>query len=544
MAGRHGTSVPLWSKRGDFYHGRMNTISAKPAQYPTARVKTLPLHVHDVLKHAARVHAAVKVTSIALDGAVECQSYAELAVTARDCAAQLHALGFQPGDALVSFGLSSLDQMAWLYGALDQGVVTHLLNPQHRPEDLGLFLQQIRPKLVLHDAATAGAVQAFQGLLPGSAVRAMTHRNAEGAVGYVPAQFPEDTLSHVCYSSGTTGTPKVVEYTHRSTLLHTWACALPDAMGLTGADRVMPLMQNFHASAWGAPFVCPMVGAELILVPPTRDPAQWFQWIEEHRVTVLGAVSAHWLALARYMQATGQRFSTLRRTVVGGTRLPFEVAYFIQEQLGVEVCHAWGMTETSPLATIERFDSSATVLAHGKPVFGIELAVRGDDAVCAAEGAGELMVRGHWVAGGSGQHDWLATGDFATLQADGRLDVSDRLSDSLLVSGIPLSSALVEHRARQVPGVADAALVICEPGSGHSVLAWVAAPDAEPDTAVAELQAVLAQAFEGWCPTRCTVVDAFPYTASAKVQKHLLKAQIAPQNESDVAPTLPSRADA
>lgn len=522
----------------------MNIISAGPVHYPTARVRTLPLYVHDVLKHAARVHAAVKVTSIALDGTVECQNYADLADATRNCAAQLHALGFQPGDALVSFGLSSLDQMAWLYAALGQGVVTHLLNPQHRSEDLGLFLQQIDPKLILHDAATASAVEVFQGLLPGCKLLSMSHRNAGALIDYVPAQFPEDTLSHVCYSSGTTGTPKVVEYTHRSTLLHAWACALPDAMGLTGADRVMPLMQNFHASAWGAPFVCPMVGAELILVPPTRDPAQWFKWIEEHQVTVLGAVSAHWLALARYMKAAGRRFSTLRRTVVGGTRLPFELAHFIQEQLGVEVCHAWGMTETSPLATIERFDSSATELTHGKPVFGIELAVRGDDAEFRAEGTGELMVRGHWVAVGCPQDDWLATGDFATLQVDARLDVSDRLSDSLLVGGVPLSSALVEHQARQVQGVADAALVICEPGSDLSVLAWVASPDAEPAAVVANLQAVLAQAFNGWSPTKCIVVDEFPYTASAKVQKHLLKARIASQNESDVAPTFPSHADA
>lgn len=513
----------------------MNTISANPVHYPAARVKTLPLHVHDLLKHAARVHAAVKVTCISLDGAVESHTYADLATTARNCAAYLHALGLQPGDAIVSFGLSSLEQMAWLYGALDQGVVTHLLNPQHRPEDLRLFLQQIRPKLMLHDAATAGAVQVFQGLLPGCMVRTMAQRSAEGIGKYVPAQFPEDTLSHVCYSSGTTGTPKVVEYTHRSTLLHAWACALPDAMGLTSSDRVMPLMQNFHASAWGAPFVCPMVGAELILVPTTHDPAQWFQWIEEHRVTVLGAVSAHWLALARYMQATGHRFSTLRRTVVGGTRLPFEVAHFIQEQLGVEVCHAWGMTETSPLATIERFDSSATVLAHGKPAFGIELAVRGDDMACAAEGAGELMVRGHWVAVGARQDDWLATGDFATLRTDAMLEVNDRLSDSLVVGGVPLSSALVEHRARQVSGVADAALVVCQAGGGDSILAWVATADAEPATVIADLRTALAQAFKGWCPTQCTVVDAFPYTASAKVQKHILKEQIARQNESDVA---------
>lgn len=513
----------------------MKKISASPVQYPTARVKTLPLHVHDVLKHAARVHATATVTSVSLDGTVQTQTYVELAGAARDCAVQLHASGLGPGAEIVSLGLSSLDQMAWLYGALDQGVVTHFLNPQHRPENLGLFLQQIRPNLFLHDSATAGAAQMLQALLPECSFNAMTQRCAEGAGGYVPVQFPEDMLSHVCYSSGTTGTPKVIEYTHRSTLLHAWACALPDAMGLSSADRVMPLMQNFHASAWGAPFVCPMVGADLVLVPPTRDPAQWFQWIEEHRITVLGAVSAHWLALARYMQATGRRFSTLRRTVVGGTRLPFEVALFIQKQLGVEVCHAWGMTETSPLATIERFDSDKATLAHGKPVFGIELAVRYGDNTYAAEGTGELMVRGHWVAVGGAENDWLATGDYATLQANAELEVNDRLEDSLVVDGVPLSSALIEHQARQVPGVADAALVVCETGGDQSILAWVAADDADSSVVAARLQQILSEAFNGWCPTRCTVVDAFPYTASAKVQKHILKAQIARLTESDIA---------
>ncbi|KNH48200.1 AMP-binding protein [Pseudomonas lini] len=498
----------------------------------------LSLHVHDLLKHAAQVHAAATVTSVSLEGVVETQTYAQLAKIANNCATELHTMGLRSRDAVVSFGFSSLDQMAWLYAALSQGVVTHFLNPQHRAEDLGRFLQQVRPGLLLHDAATASAAQAFAALVPGTPLRAMAQLGTGGGREYTTTEFAEDTLSHVCYSSGTTGVPKIVEYTHRSTVLHAWACALPDAMGLSSADRVMPLMQNFHASAWGAPFVCPLVGASLVLVPPHRDPAQWFQWIEEHRITVLGAVSAHWLALVRYMRTSGLSFSTLRRTVVGGTRLPFDVAQFIQEELGVEVCHAWGMTETSPLATIERFDSSRASLRHGKPVFGIELAVQCKGGACSAEGTGELMARGHWVAHSTANNsNWLATGDFATLHENSELEVIDRMEDSLIANGIPLSSALVEHQARLVQGVADAALLVTEVASGRSVLAWVAMPEVDTASVTVELEQILSKTFNGWRPTQYIVVDAFPYTASAKVQKHLLKDHIARFHEDDVALT-------
>ncbi|NBA98125.1 AMP-binding protein [Pseudomonas sp. R5(2019)] len=484
------------------------------------------------------MHAAATVTSVSLEGTVETQNYAQLAKAARSCAVELHAMGLRPGDALVSFGFSSLDQMAWLYAALHQGVATHFLNPQHRPEDLGRFLQQLRPSLLLHDAVTVSAAQAFAALVPDTPMRAMAQRGIGSGNESIAAEFPEDTVSHVCYSSGTTGVPKVVEYTHRSTVLHAWACALPDAMGLSSVDRVMPLMQNFHASAWGAPFVCPLVGASLVLVPLHRDPVQWFQWIEEHRVTVLGAVSAHWLALVRYMRTGGLRFSTLRRTVVGGTRLPSDVARFIQEELGVAVCHAWGMTETSPLATIERFDSSRASLGHGKPVFGIELAVQCEGGACLAEGTGELMARGHWVAHSTAKNgNWLATGDFATLHENAELEVIDRLEDALIADGIPLSSALVEYQARRVPGVADAALLVTDVASGQSALAWVAMPEVNFDAVTAELEQILSMAFNGWRPTQFIVVDAFPYTASAKVQKHLLKDHIARRHKDDAALT-------
>jgi len=516
----------------------MKTHAPDPLDYPHARVQSLPLHVHDLLKHAAQAHASATVTSLSPDGEVTTQTYSQLATAVQQRSAELQARGLRPGDALVSFGLSSLDQMTWLYGALQQGVTTHLLNPQHRPEDLALFIQQIRPSLLLHDSATANAACGFSALFADMPLCDMSQPGINGTEAYRAPAFDEQTLSHVCYSSGTTGTPKAVAYTHRSTLLHAWSCALPDAMALSSTDRVMPLMQNFHASAWGAPFVCPLVGASMVLVPLNRDPAQWFQWIEEHKITVLGAVSAHWLALAQYMRVHGLRFSTLRRTVVGGTRLPFEVALYIQDGLGVEVCHAWGMTETSPLATIERFDSSNASLKHGKPVFGIELSIQDKHGICVPRGTGELMARGHWVAHyPSGNGEWLATGDFAILNDSAQLEIIDRMEDALISNGNPLCSALIEHQARLVPGVADAALLVTGLDNGHCVLARIAAAESDPSAVNLELQQHIAGAFKGWSPTQCKRVDSFPYTPSAKVQKHLLKAQIARLHNNNEALT-------
>lgn len=512
----------------------MKKHSPDPLDFPHSRVRSQPLHVHDLLRHAAQVHASATVTSLSLNGTITTQTYSQLANAVQQRCAELQTRGLGPGDALVNFGLSSLDQMTWLYAALQRGITTHLLNIQHHPEDLALFIQQIRPSLLLHDSTTAGAAQNFAAMFADLPLRDMAQPSTNEEVVYHAPEFDEQTLSHICYSSGTTGTPKAVAYTHRSTVLHASACALPDAMALSSADRVMPLMQNFHASAWGAPFVCPLVGASMILVPLSHDPAQWFQWIEDHRVTVLGAVSAHWLTLTQYMRAHGLSFSTLSRTVVGGTRLPFEVALYIQDHLGVEVCHAWGMTETSPLATIERFDSGNSALRHGKPVFGIELSVQDEQGTCVSTGTGELMARGHWVAHSlSGDGEWLATGDFATLHKGTRLEVIDRMEDALISNGAPLCSALVEHEARQVDGVADAALLVTGLDSGHCVLAWIAEAKIDPSSVDLALRQYIASAFNGWYPTQCMLLDSFPYTPSAKVQKHLLKEQIARRHDNN-----------
>lgn len=435
--------------------------------------------------------------------------------------------------------------MAWLFGALSVGAISHLVNPQHAAPDVTHLMQAACPKLLLHDADTAPLAQALSKTVPGTALLDMT-RSLDHAHGMAEASsMSEDAAAFVCYSSGTTGVPKPVQYTHRSTVLHAWACALPDAMGLSAQDRVMPLVQTYHATAWGAPFVCPLVGASLVLVPPERDPACWFRWIEDHRITVVGATTAHWMALTQHMRAHHLRFSTLKRTVVAGARMAPQLARLIAEELGVEVCHAWGMTETSPLATIERYDHGVD-LRHGKPVFGVELAIRDAAGRLDAHGHGELLARGHWVAHRGQDDDWLSTGDLARIDAVGRLEVMDRLDEAVPYAGGCVSSALVEYQARTVEGVADAALLAPDRPGGICNLVWVGTSAAEPAVVEARLAQRMAAEFRGWMPDGFIAIDALPYTPSAKVQKRILRERIAAAHKdagASAGASLPTRSD-
>lgn len=515
------------------YH--LGPMEADVAQYDllaVARPRRFPLRAGDLLAHAACVHPDRRVVSISRDGEARETDYAHLQALASSRAAQLMTMGLRPGDRIASIGDSSIEQLAWLYGALLAGVVTHLVNPQHETAHIHALLERAGIQLVLHDAhhetLSESLAQAMGVPVLAMSVPTMSATLPEAGATVDLPEFDECAASHVCYSSGTTGLPKIVEYTHRALVLHAWGCALPGALALTGRDRVMPLMQLYHANAWGAPFVCPLVGAELVLCPPVRDPAFWHAAVERHGVTVLAAVTAHWLGLLQYCAATGQRFSSLRRTVVAGTRMPVAVARGIARGLSVAVSHAWGMTETSPLATIEHFDPEDDRLAHGQPVFGVQVRTVGGDALA------ELQVRGHWVACREPSQDgWLSTGDLATIDARARVEVIDRIGDAVRHGTSAVSSALVEFEARTVEGVADAALLPGDDVDARITLAWVSAGDAHAAHAEDRLRSRLAAAFDGWVPDRIVATGPLPYTPSAKVQKHKLRERIGNEDGSE-----------
>jgi 3-(methylthio)propionyl---CoA ligase len=508
--------------------------NASDERRPTAVMRKWPLHAHELLAHAARVHGSAQVVSCDSAGVASFTDYAALAERAAACAQALRQSGVQHGDAVLNLAFSSADQLAWLYGALSVGAVTHLLNPLFEPPHAAMLARACAPRVLLHDTVCAPLAKALSAALP----QALVNR-IEDAVTLPPASaglsaqlFDEESPALVCYSSGTTGLPKAVQYTHRSLVLHAWGCAMPDAMGLRRSDRVMPLMQLFHALAWGSPFVCPMIGATLVLVPPSRDPALWLRCIEEQQVTVLGAVTAHWSALAAHMQALGVQPTRLRSTVIGGTRVPDRLARLISQQWGIEVRQAWGMTETSPLATMQVLEPGDQKLRHGKPVFGVQTSLGPALGAAAGLPLAELRVRGHWVAtrpdSTTAQDEadgWLNTGDLAAVHANGEIEVVDRIEEAVLGTRQIISSALVEAQARTVPGLADAALLCWGPGC--SVLAWTAAPRSNEVEVGGLLRAALIAGFDGWCPQELVCVQSLPYTPSAKVQKDRLKQTLA-----------------
>ncbi|MBB1087928.1 AMP-binding protein [Lysobacter sp. SG-8] len=485
-----------------------------------------PLRVEALLDHAARVHPRSTVTTAGAAGTSKSLSYPELAEAAGHVAVLMQAAGFRPGDRIFLLAHAAAEVLAWTYGAARLGVVPHFANPGHGAGTLRMQWTKSGARWLLHDAACeALALECVAGGDEASLRRLDMASAPALRAGLKEDPRPEGALALVCYSSGTTGLPKVVAFTHRSTVLHAFACALPDAMCLASSDRVMPLVQPFHAAAWAAPFACPLVGASLVLVPPSAEPAQWYEWIEVHRVTVLGAVTAQWRMLLAYMEQHNLHFSTLRRTVVAGTRMPPAVATRIVDRLGVEVRQAWGMTETSPLATIG-CHGRVRETAHGRPVFGVQVAVRNWAGTLQPGGMGELMVRGHWVATPGWNGEWLSTGDLAMVHADGGVEVVDRLCDVVHGTSGPLSSALVEYEACVQEGVADAALLAMEGHFPHGVLAWVARDGSEPARIVDGLRQRLATAFDGWNPDRFVRVDALPFTSSAKVRKTQLKAEL------------------
>ena len=368
--------------------------------------------------------------------------------------------------------------------------------------------------------------------------------------------FDENTASSLCYSSGTTGNPKGVLYSHRSTVLHAMSAALPDVIDVSAADTTMPVVPMFHVNAWGFPYFTPMMGAKLVLPGPLADGASIHELLENERVTISAGVPTVWLGLLQYLEETGKTLSTVKRLVIGGSAVPRAMTETFLDRYGIEVRHAWGMTEMSPLGTIntpvhgmqdetpERFCDRQ--VKQGRVFFGVEMKIVDDDDDTLPEDGvafGMLKVRGPWVCrayyneSGSDTHDdngWFATGDVATIDETRNMQVTDRSKDVIKSGGEWISSIDLENIAVGHPDVAEAASI------GVSHPKW----DERPLLVVvrregAELsrEDMLAY-FEGkvarwWVPDDVVFVDELPHTATGK----LLKMQLREDYKDYVLPT-------
>jgi acyl-CoA synthetase (AMP-forming)/AMP-acid ligase II len=524
-----------------------------------------PLLISELLTHAERHHGTQQVVSRRVEGDLHRYSFAALASRSRQVAKALDAMGLEQGARVATLAWNGYRHLELYYGVSGSGRVLHTLNPRLHPDQLVWIADHAQDQVLCLDKTFLPLVEAVAARL--STVRhfvLMADRSHMPEASKIPGlvcyedliagqdgaydwpDLDENSASSLCYTSGTTGNPKGVLYSHRSTVLHTFASALPDALNLSARDAILPVVPMFHVNAWGLPYSACMVGAKLVLPGPGLDGKSLHELFESEGVTLSAGVPTVWQGLLAYVQAQGLKFSSMRRTVIGGSACPPAMMQAFEQGYGVQVIHAWGMTELSPIGTVGTLKGYQQALSgeqqqaikakQGRGVFGIDMKIAdeaGRELPWDGKASGELMVRGYWVIDQylKGQASplvdgWFPTGDVATIDADGFMNITDRSKDVIKSGGEWIGSIDLENIAMAHPAVAMAACVAARhpKWDERPLLIVVKKPGHELSR-----EQMLAF-FEGkiakwWTPDDVVFVDAIPLGATGKVQKNRLREQ-------------------
>jgi fatty-acyl-CoA synthase len=529
-----------------------------------------PLTVSSLIRHAERHAGDVEVVSKRCEGDLHRSNWAGVADRARRFAQALDALGVAPGERVGTLAWNGHRHVEIYYGSSGSGRVCHTVNPRLFPEqiewivndaedavlcfDLGFLplveklaprLRSVRHFVLMSDAAHLPATSAIPGLLAFDSLL-----DAQDGDYDWPA-LDEDVAATLCYTSGTTGNPKGVLYSHRSIVLHSYAAALPDAMNCSTRDVILPIVPMFHVNAWGIPYTAAMVGAKLVMPGPHLDGASLYELFESEGVTFSAGVPTVWLGLLTYMKSKGLRFSTFRRTVIGGSACPPAMMRTLQDDYGVEVIHAWGMTEMSPLGTLCKLQSKHLALpperqrrlleTQGRVVFGVDMAIVDDEGRSLpwdGQAAGNLVVRGPWVleryfkaaesplVAVDGEPGWFPTGDVAAIDADGFMTITDRSKDVIKSGGEWISSIELENIAVAHPAVHEAAVIACRHAKWDERPLLVVVLEPGASATREELLGFFEGKVAKWqVPDDVAFVAELPHTATGKLQKLKLRQQ-------------------
>ena len=529
-----------------------------------------PLMISSLLVHAERHHGEQQIVSRRVEGDIHRLNYRELAARSRRMANAMAGLGVKAGERVATLAWNGHRHLELYYAVSGSGAVLHTLNPRLHPDQVVYIADHAEDQVLFFDLSFLPIIEAVASRV--KTIRtfvAMTDRahmpaapKVSGLLCYedlLEAQseafdwpdFDENTASSLCYTSGTTGNPKGVLYSHRSTVLHTYAAALPDALNVCAADVVLPVVPMFHVNAWGLPYAACMTGAKLVLPGPGLDGKSLHELFEAERVTLSAGVPTVWQGLLAYVEANGLKFSTMRRTVIGGSACPPAMMRTFQEQYGVQVLHAWGMTEMSPLGTAGTFKAKhlelgtearmAVQAKQGRAIYGVDMKIVGEDGKelpWDGKASGELLVRGPWIVneylkgeGGSPLvHDqgkgWFPTGDVASIDADGYMQITDRSKDVIKSGGEWIGSIDLENIAMAHPKVAMAACIAAfhPKWDERPLLVVVKKPNAEltRDELLAFFEGRIAK---WWTPDDVVFVDAIPLGATGKMLKNRLREQ-------------------
>ncbi|WP_411959547.1 3-(methylthio)propionyl-CoA ligase [Pseudomonas sp. s4] len=523
---------------------------------------TLPLTIPSLLEHAQRYHGDTEIVSCLPGGALHRYTYADAHQRARQAANALTRLGVKPGDRVGTLAWNGYRHFELYYAISGMGAITHTINPRLFPEQVAWIIGHAEDEVICFDESFAPLVADIAAQCPSvkhwialsDAAQMPTAGETrllcyEELLAAEPATFVWPTLDEhaaaaLCYTSGTTGNPKGVLYSHRATLLHALSSALPDSLSLSAREVVAPIVPMFHVNAWGLPYSAALVGAKLVLPGAGLDGQSVFKLFEQEGVTFSAGVPTVWLSLQQYMQQTGKRLPSLQRLVVGGAACPPALMRSFEQEFGIRIQHAWGMTEMSPTGTVNTLKAShlpldeearfAISIKQGRPLFGIELKTVDDDGnevVRDGKTSGALVVRGHWVVDRYYRSDetplvngWFPTGDVASLDQDGFMQITDRAKDVIKSGGEWISSIELENIAMGHPAVAEAAaLGIAHPKWDERPLLVVVAKPGEAPTREAILALYTGKVARFCIPDDVVFVEALPHTATGKVSKIQLR---------------------
>jgi fatty-acyl-CoA synthase len=525
----------------------------------------VPLMISSLIRHADTYHGDAEIVSRTIEGPIHRYTYRDAHTRARRLARALARLGVKPGDRVGTLAWNGHRHFELYYAVSGMGAIIHTVNPRLFHDQLVYILNDAEDEIVFFDTTFTALVEklapACKGVKRWVALTDRAHvpdvpipglRCYEDLLDGVDddfewPEFDENTASGLCYTSGTTGNPKGVLFSHRSTVLHALAISLPDTKNLSAMSSVLVIVPMFHVNAWGIPYAAPMVGAKLVFPGAALDGPSLFELLESEGVDSTSAVPTVWMGLINYMKQNRLKFSTLKWSTIGGAACPQALMDTLQNEFGVDVHHGWGMTEMSPVGTVNSFKpkhrrlsaeaQKQVLLRQGRPLYGVEMKIvdgAGQELPRDGNSAGNILVRGPWVlrryfkdAGGDPLVDgWFPTGDVGTIDPDGYLQITDRSKDVIKSGGEWISSIELENIAVGHPAVAEAAVIgVRHPKWDERPLLIVV----RRADATLEKEALL-KFYEGkiakwWLPDDVVFVDELPHTATGKLSKRTLREQ-------------------
>ena len=530
-------------------------------------MQSQPLLISSLIEHAERHHRDAEIVSRRVEGDTHRYTWKDVAGRARQVANALDGMQLLFSDRVATLAWNGYRHLELYFGVSGSGRVLHTINPRLHPEQIAWIANHAEDQVLCFDMTFLPIVQAVHAKCPTirqyvalcdpdklpkdtGIPHLVSYEAWIGAqpVTYAWPSFDENSASSMCYTSGTTGNPKAALYSHRSTILHAYAAALPDVMALSARDSVLPVVPMFHVNAWGIPYTAALSGCKLVFPGGALDGKSVYELIESEKVTFAAGVPTVWQMLLGHMKPGGLRFSTLKRTVIGGSACPPAMIQAFREEYGVDVLHAWGMTEMSPLGTLCTLknkhlempagEQMKIRLKQGRAIYGVDMKIIGDNGEEIAwdgKSYGDLYVKGPWIVreyfkGEGGDplvNGWFPTGDVATIDPDGYMQITDRSKDVIKSGGEWISSIDIENIAMAHPAVQMAACV----GMKHPK--W----DERPVVAVVKKAGMdvnreeLLKFFEGkiakWqIPDDVVFVESIPLGATGKMLKTRLREQL------------------